>query len=216
MTWQATRLPRPRLHWLQHLAREPAGGEPARGEPARGDLSGACLVDADFTDATFANNTNLYNAIFCRTIMPNGQPNNSGCALGTPCCPICTSDAQCGANQRCVDGACRACDVCASGCAQSTVQAAITAASAGATIVICPGTYATSATIAKNLTLLGAGMGADPSTDTILDGDQTATVLSVTGGVTVTVRALTVTRGKAANVGAASLAKAHSIWNGCW
>jgi hypothetical protein len=55
----------------------------------RANLSGACLVDADFTGATFANSTNLYNAIFCRTTMPDGSVNNSGCASGTACCPTC-------------------------------------------------------------------------------------------------------------------------------
>ncbi len=172
----------------------------------KANLSGACLVDADFTNATFANNTNLANATFCRTTMPNGLPNDSGCSLGTPCCPTCTSDTQCPANQRCVDGACRACDVCASGCAHASVQAAIAAASAGATIVICPGTYATSATIDKNLTLLGSGMGTDPGANSILDGGQLNRVLFVNGGVTATLRALTVARGKSTIAGG-------GLWN---
>jgi hypothetical protein len=32
----------------------------------------------------------LRDAIFCRTIMPNGDINNTGCGAGTACCPICT------------------------------------------------------------------------------------------------------------------------------
>jgi hypothetical protein len=55
----------------------------------RANLSGSCLVDADFSGATFANNTNLYNAIFCRTTMPGGGINNSGCNKATACCPTC-------------------------------------------------------------------------------------------------------------------------------
>ena len=55
----------------------------------KANLSGACLVDATLNGATISNNTNLYNAIFCRTIMPDGSPNNSGCGSGTACCPTC-------------------------------------------------------------------------------------------------------------------------------
>jgi hypothetical protein len=55
----------------------------------RANLSGACLVDANFFGATFTNSTNLYNAIFCRTIMPDGSVNNSGCGSATACCPTC-------------------------------------------------------------------------------------------------------------------------------
>src|SRR5829696_796682 len=51
----------------------------------------------------------------------------------------------------------RQCDVCAAGCAFTTVQAAIDAASAGATIALCAGTFAENVRINKNLTLAGAG-----------------------------------------------------------
>ena len=74
---------------------------------SKANLSGACLVDADFTGATFANNTNLANAIFCNTKMPNGNINDSGCAAGTSCCTTpCLSDAQCNAGQVCCSGTC--------------------------------------------------------------------------------------------------------------
>ena len=57
--------------------------------------------------ATFANNTNLANAIFCNTTMPDGSPNNSGCGSGTTCCPqSCESDGDCPACQTCSAGAC--------------------------------------------------------------------------------------------------------------
>jgi hypothetical protein len=77
----------------------------------RANLSGACLVDADFTGATFAGTTNLANAIFCRTTMPNGSINNSGCAHGTACCPTCTVP---------LGGTCDAGDLC---CGLSVCQA---------------------------------------------------------------------------------------------
>lgn len=76
----------------------------------RANLSSACLVDANFFDATFARNTNLANAIFCRTIMPDGSFNNSGCGSGSACCPTnCGASATCGANQYCCDGTCSNC-----------------------------------------------------------------------------------------------------------
>ncbi len=79
----------------------------------RANLSGACLVDADFTDATFANNTNLYNAIFCRTIMPDGSVNNSGCQSGTACCPTCDAGHLCPSG--CCNTAIGTCGACPSG-----------------------------------------------------------------------------------------------------
>ncbi len=76
----------------------------------RANLSGACLVNADFTDATFTNSTNLYNAIFCNTTMPDGSVNDSGCGSGTPCCPTCSVGQLC--ESGCCNGfTCGACSV---------------------------------------------------------------------------------------------------------
>ena len=71
----------------------------------KANLSGACLIGANFTGAIFANNTNLANAIFCQTIMPDGRVNDSGCGLGTACCPTCTPDS-CSGSQLCCEGRC--------------------------------------------------------------------------------------------------------------
>jgi len=79
----------------------------------KANLSGACLVDADFTDATLANNTNLYNAIFCRTTMPDGSVNNSGCTSGTPCCPTCDTAHLCASG--CCNMAAGTCGACPGG-----------------------------------------------------------------------------------------------------
>lgn len=73
----------------------------------KANLSGACLVNADFTGATFAKNTNLANAIFCNTTMPNGDIDNSGCGEGTACCTMCVPD--CAANHYCCSGTCSPC-----------------------------------------------------------------------------------------------------------
>jgi hypothetical protein len=86
------------------------------------------------------------------------------------------------------------CDVCGRGCRFASVQAAVDAAAPGAAIRLCAGAYSGPVTVAKNLTLLGAG--ADRS---VLDGEGTArstAVLTITAGATVTVRAMAVRGGK--------------------
>jgi hypothetical protein len=79
----------------------------------KANLSGSCLVDADLTGATFANNTNLANAIFCRTTMPDGNVNDSGCNAGTPCCPTCDAAHLCSSG--CCNTAAGACGACPNG-----------------------------------------------------------------------------------------------------
>jgi hypothetical protein len=75
------------------------------------------------------------------------------------------------------------------------VQDAVTGRPAGSTIVVCPGIYSTNATFNKNMTLVGAGRGMDPSTATILDGGRRGAVLEIFYERSVAVRNLTVTRG---------------------
>lgn len=113
------------------------------------------------------------------------DPDNCG-ACGKACS---------GATPACVNGACACGDVCASGCQFSSVQAAIDAAPAGSTIRLCAGTYAP-ITIGKNLTLIGAGGGSDPASNTILDGGGTSRVATIFSGVTVTLQGLRITRGR--------------------
>jgi fibronectin-binding autotransporter adhesin len=80
------------------------------------------------------------------------------------------------------------------------LQEAINAASPGATITLCAGTWQLTSTvvIAKNLTLVGAGAGR-----TVLDGGRSPSgpggvrVLEISGGVTVTLRDLAITKGNA-------------------
>lgn len=134
-------------------------------------LNGACACGADT----------------CQSLGKQCGSWPDGCG-GTLDCGSCTPPLQCG------DGVCRACDVCASGCAFTSVQAAVDAATAGDTILICAGTYPTAATITKDLTLIGAGAGTNPSAGTILDGEQRNNVLFIREG-TVTLRTMTITRG---------------------
>jgi hypothetical protein len=85
-----------------------------------------------------------------------------------------------------VDDRCRRCDVCASGCAFSSVQDAIEAASAGDTIALCPGTYRENLWIdgvlgiATPLRLIGAGDGAR---GTIVQGPRDVSVVQIAASV---------------------------------
>jgi hypothetical protein len=58
---------------------------------ASDDVSGsiftnACLVGEDLSQSE-ASGVTFDNAVLCLTVMPDGSENNSGCDLGTPCCP---------------------------------------------------------------------------------------------------------------------------------
>jgi hypothetical protein len=81
--------------------------------------------------------------------------------------------------------------VCGSGCNQTTIGAAINAASPGDTIMIGSGTYYESIVISKNLTLHGAG-----STLTIIDGQGVSTPVTVPTGVTAELDSVTVQAGE--------------------
>lgn len=120
---------------------------------------------------------------------------SGACGTGGAACATCS-----GVKGLCFNSAC-ACDVCASGCPFSTIPDAIAAASAGDTITICAGTYVGTYTLTKNLTLLGAGDGDDPSVDTILDGNNASTVISVNPGQTVNLSSLRITRGRRLEAG---------------
>jgi hypothetical protein len=99
-----------------------------------------------------------------------------------------------GSTPVCWNGACTCGDVCANGCQFTTVQAAIAALPAGSTIRLCAGTYSPF-TISKDVTLIGVGDGEDPASNTVLDGQDSARVVSINLGVKVTLQGLRVTRG---------------------
>lgn len=129
-----------------------------------------------------------------------------GCCDAAGACQAGDSDAACGAagatcqpcggGQVCRNGGCQCvADVCPSGCSFATVQAAIDAAAPGSTITICPGRYAGTVDIGKNLTLTGAGQGNDPAVDTILDADGHGRAVRVGVGRVVTLSGLRITGG---------------------
>jgi hypothetical protein len=77
-------------------------------------------------------------------------------------------------------------------CPFTTIQAAINAASAGATIVICEGTYEEDITISRNLTLAAQGRGPK---NFELEGTGASTVVTVPAGVTATIQGLAISGG---------------------
>jgi hypothetical protein len=50
------------------------------------NLSGGCFINANLTGAKLGSSVNLKDAVFCRTTMPDGTIDNSGCDGDTPCC----------------------------------------------------------------------------------------------------------------------------------
>jgi hypothetical protein len=132
------------------------------------------------------------------------DPAHCGSCGGGPCS---------GATPRCWNGACVCGDVCAEGCQFTSVQAAIDALPAGTTVRICAGTYG-AITIGKDLTLIGAGDGSAPASNTILDAAQQGRVVDVNSGVTATVQGLRITGGSA-NVCAGVRNRGSLTMTGC-
>ncbi|MFN8594008.1 MAG: pentapeptide repeat-containing protein [Thermomicrobiales bacterium] len=149
----------------------------------RADLRAAVCAGAEFTAATF-----------CQTVTCEGTVRNDGCPSGVDPKDVCCTTADCSGGRECRDGLC-VCDVCASGCPYTSLAAAVAGTAAGGTIRICAGTYGTfDVTIAKNLTIIGAGSGSDPGKNTILESNRLQQVLIIESG-TVGVRDLRITKG---------------------
>jgi hypothetical protein len=70
------------------------------------NLDRACFVDANLTGARLGG-ANTGTAIFCRTTMPDGSVNNSGCNKGTACCQTCVEigEPRCAIGGSCCGGA---------------------------------------------------------------------------------------------------------------
>ena len=111
----------------------------------------------------------------------------AACGSGGAPCAVCS-----GLQGTCFSGACH-CDVCASGCPFTLVQAAIDAASPGAIVTICAGVYSGNVTIDKNLTLTGAGEGG--AGQTRLEGTGVNAVVTLQAGTIVNLHNLRITGG---------------------
>jgi hypothetical protein len=115
-------------------------------------------------------------------------------------CRTCASDGTCTTclsnNSLCEDGTCVACDVCLSGeCPFTSVQAAIAATPALATIRVCPGVYMGNHFIGRLLTLIGAGDGNDAAGNTMLQGTGMGSVVTIEAAITVTLQTLRISGG---------------------
>jgi predicted outer membrane repeat protein len=117
---------------------------------------------------------------------------------GGVCGVVCGSDFCPSANAICVDGSCQTCSVTCTGSAAACGTALQTALDGSeTTLYVCPGTYRGGFSIGRTVTVIGAGEGEDPATNTILDGNNTQRVLELSSG-TVGLQRLRFTRG---NVG---------------
>lgn len=128
------------------------------------------------------------------------------CQPAPPCTPTCLGNAcsasdgcggtcaRCDTRSFCDGGACAPCaGACRGGtCAGSALQAAL---NAGGTVQACPGRYTGTFSLGANVTLQGAGEGADPVSNTIMDAQGAGRTLDVPTGVTATVRDVRITGG---------------------
>jgi hypothetical protein len=109
---------------------------------------------------------------------------------GTLNCGACAADAICD------EGVCHTCTVTCEGNNAACGVALQTALDAGGNVVACPGRYVGNFLVdTANVTLIGAGEGDDPASNTILDADQVGRALHIESGFIVTVSNLRITGG---------------------
>jgi hypothetical protein len=122
------------------------------------------------------------------------------CDASHTCVP-CTAHSHCGDGLLCLEnGQCQACDVTCDAndhtCDRTAMQAVLDASDSGDTVYICPGRYTGTFVLDTNLTLIGAGQGDDPASDTIFDARGNGVVVRITAQATsTTLRRLRVTGG---------------------
>jgi hypothetical protein len=108
------------------------------------------------------------------------------------------------------------CDVCPSGCTFFSVQAAIDANNPQlSTIRVCPGDYVGNLTIPRSLTLIGAGDGDHPPTNTILHGTAGQGSVVTTYGGTAHIQGMRITGGAGATFGGGILSSSTLTVTDC-
>jgi len=111
----------------------------------------------------------------------------------------CGGTCRCAANAICRDGTCQPCTVVCSGDGAACGAQLQQALTSGGTITLCPGRYTGNFVMNAASTLVGAGQGDDPGSNTILDGGQAGRVLTVGAGLNASLTGLRLTGGKVTN-----------------
>ena len=113
------------------------------------------------------------------------------------CKPGCQTTADCAFGSGCFSGSCQVCNVTCTGSASACGTALQTALSGSAPVLyVCPGRYQGGFSIARTVTVIGAGDGNDPVRHTILDGNTTQRVIAIPPSAgTITLQDLRVTGG---------------------
>jgi hypothetical protein len=144
--------------------------------------------------------------INCNRTVDCGCCDSSSCAGATPICVdktcvACSRHDQCGLNSLCLDtGVCQPCTVTCPGGTCDGAQLR-TALNEGGTVYACPGRYTGSFNMPRDVTLIGAGDGTDPASNTILDGQNSTRVL-IPFGNTMAISRVRVTGGRNGGFGA--------------
>ncbi len=125
--------------------------------------------------------------------------------------PLVGCGTSCGTGERCWQGQCACGDVCASGCQFASVQTAVNSIAPGSTIRICSGVFG-SVTLGENMTLLGAGPGANGTT---LDGQGSGPVVVVGPGATAVLQGLQITGGAGTELGGGIDCSGNLTLNDC-
>jgi hypothetical protein len=137
-------------------------------------------------------------ADLCGTVLNN-------CKKPVECgaCVVCGDHSECGPDALCLsDGSCQPCDVTCTGTAAECGAALQAAMHDGGTVYVCPGTYQGGFSLTTGVTVIGAGEGTDPASNTILDGNNVARVVTINNGTgTVELQRLHVMRGLVTNFG---------------
>lgn len=107
----------------------------------------------------------------------------------------CGGACACAAGSICSSGTCLACTVTCNSDPQTCGEQLGNTLANGGTVVACPGRYGGFYSLDTNVTLIGAGPGEDPGTNTILDAEENFRVLSVAVGVTVVLNGVRITNG---------------------
>ncbi len=137
-----------------------------------------------------------------------GGATPGACASPPPpvCTPVCAANScgtdgcggtcVCTGNFVCDAGVCQPCTVVCGSDSFACGQALTAALGTGGTVYACPGLYTGSFVLNKDVSLIGAGQGTDPSTSTILDPKGVNRVVDVAGTVTAALRGLRITGGE--------------------